>query len=151
MGAAHSGSSLVTSLFNNPHSIRISAGVTCTVLSSNERMFMFIPESSCWTRFERSNRSKGTETFWIRSLPLSPLVIQGVPELDILTYPTISSREVLRKSRCPKTRILPWFLPNWPASAPTFHKIQFVFEASRILVLVTHPVLYYRVVSIQPD
>ena len=60
MAAAHSGSSLVTSLSSNPPSIHITCGVTCTVLSSNERLFTFIRESSCWTRFERSNRSKGT-------------------------------------------------------------------------------------------
>ena len=59
MAAAHSWSFLVTSLSNNPPSIHITCGVTCTDLSSNERLFMFIRESSCWTRFERSNRSKG--------------------------------------------------------------------------------------------
>ena len=58
--AIHSGSSLVTSLSNNPPSIRITCGVTCTVLSKNERLFMFMRESSCWIRFERSNRSKVT-------------------------------------------------------------------------------------------
>ena len=61
--AAHSGSSLVTSLSNNPPSIRITCVVTCTVLSNNERLLMFMRQSSCWTRFKRSNRSKGTGSF----------------------------------------------------------------------------------------
>ena len=61
--AAHSGSFLVTSLSNNPPSIRITSGVTCTVLYSNERLYMFIRDSSCWTSFERSNKSKSTGSF----------------------------------------------------------------------------------------
>ena len=61
--AVRSVSSLVTSLSNNPPSIRITCGVTCTVLSNNERPLIFMRERCCWTRFVRSNRSKGTGSF----------------------------------------------------------------------------------------
>ena len=66
--AAHSVSSLVTSLSNNPLSIRITSGVTCSVLSSNERLYMFIRESSYWTSFERSIKSKSTGSFLDKTL-----------------------------------------------------------------------------------
>ena len=125
--AVHWGSSLVTSLSNYPPSIRITCGVTCTVLSNNEKLFMFMRESSCWTRFERSNRSKGTGSSLDRILSrlLSLQVTQDALELDVQTYPTISLREALHKFLCPETRIPPLFPPDWPASTPIFHRTQF--------------------------
>ena len=115
MAAAHSGSSQVTSLSNNPPSIRITSGVTCTVLSNNERLFAFIREGSCCSRFERSNRSKYIGSF-LDKISISAVFCtgnSGCPGLDVLIYPIISSREVFRKSLCLKTRILPWFPPAY--------------------------------------
>ena len=125
--AVHSGSSLVTSLSNNPTSIRITCGVTCTVLSNNERLFIFMRESSCWTRFERSNKSKGTGSSLDRIFISAAFSTgnSGCPELDVQIYPTISLREALHKFLCPETRIPPLLPPDWPASAPIFHRTQF--------------------------
>ena len=88
---------------------------------------MFMRESSCWTRFERSNRSKGPGPPWIGSLSrlLSLQVTQDVLELDVQSCPTISLREALHKFLCPETRIHTLFLPDWPACVPVFHKTQF--------------------------
>ena len=115
MAAAHSGSSQVTSLSNNPPSIRITSGVTCTVLSNNERLFAFIREGSCCSRFERSNRSNYIGSF-LDKISISAVFCagnSGCPGLDVLIYPIISSTEVFRKSLCLKTRILPWFPPAY--------------------------------------
>ena len=108
MAAAHSGSSLVTYLSNNTPSIRINCGVTCTVLSSNERLFMFVRESSCWTRFERRNRSKDTGFFLDKIFisAASSTGNSGWPGIGFQACPTISSREALHKSLCPETRTL---------------------------------------------
>ena len=75
---------------------------------------MFMRESSCWTRFERSNTSKGQGSPWIGSLSrlLSLQVTQDALELDVQTYPTISLREALHKFLCPETKILTLFLPD---------------------------------------
>ena len=141
MAAAHSGSSLVTFLSNNPPSIRITCGVTCTVLSSNERLFIIMRESSCWTRFERSNRSKGTGSLLdkIFTSAAFALVTQDALELNVQTYLTISLREALHKFLCPETRIPPLSLPDWLASAPIFHRILFSYCA--ILSCGSHPIL----------
>ena len=149
MAAAHSWSSLVTSLSNNPPSIRITCGVTCTVLSNNERLLMFMRESSCWTRFERSNRSKGTGSFLeflSRLLPLQ--VTQDVLGLGVHTYPTISSREAFRKCLCPETRTLLDFCLIGLLLFQSFIELGLLAEAFSILVFVTHPVLDYHVVAI---
>ena len=88
---------------------------------------MFMRESSCWTRFERSNRSKGTGPPWIGSLSrlLSLQVTQDALKLDVQTHPIISLREALHKFICPETKVLPLFLPDWLASAPIFRRAQF--------------------------
>ena len=36
------------------------------VLSKNGRLLIFMRESSCWSRFERSNKSKGTGSYFDR-------------------------------------------------------------------------------------
>ena len=81
---------------------------------------MFIRESSFWSRFERSNKSKGTGSLLDKIF----FSAAGVPELNVLTCLTISSREVRHKSLCSETRILPRFTPDWPGSAPVSHKTQ---------------------------
>ena len=146
MAAAHSESSLVTSFSNNPPSIRITCGVICTVLSNNERLFMFMRESSCWTRFERSNRSKSTAPSWIEALSrlLSLQVTQDVLELDVQTCPTISSREALVQKREP---FLDFCLLGL-LLFQLFIELVLLAEAISILVFVTHPVLDYLVVAI---
>ena len=88
---------------------------------------------------------------WTGSLSrlLSLQVTQGVLELDVQTYPTISLREAFHKFLCPETRIPPLFPPDWPASAPIFHRTQFSSEAVSILVFITHPMFDYHMVAIQ--
>ena len=91
---------------------------------------MLMRESSCWTRFERSNRPKGAGSFLDRFF-ISTAFSTGnsdVLGLDVQTYPTISSREALHKN--------------------SFIELGFFAEAVSILVFVTHSVLNYHVVVI---
>ena len=60
MAAAHSSHFSLQQLTQHPHHLRSDL----TVLSSNQKLFIFIPESSCWTRFEGSNRFKGIGSFF---------------------------------------------------------------------------------------
>ena len=88
---------------------------------------------------------------WIGSLSrlLSLQVTQDALELDVQTYPTISLREALHKFLCSETRIPSLFPPDWPASAPTYHKLRFLAEAVSILVFITQPMFDYHMVAIQ--
>ena len=127
--AVHSGSSLVTSLSNSPPSIRITCGVTCTFLSSNERLFMFMRESSCWTRFERSKRSKGTGSSLDRIFISAAFSTgnSGCAGIGCPDFPTISLREAFHRFLRPETKIPHLFLLDWLASVSFFHRTQFSY------------------------
>ena len=137
--AVHSGSSLVTSLSNNPPSIRITCGVTCTILSNNERLFMFMRGSSCWTRFERSNRSKGTASLLDRIF-ISAAFSTGNSGCPRIGCPYFSNHLV---------KYLLYFCLIGLLLLQSFIELSFLTEAVSILVFITHPVLDYHMVAIQ--
>ena len=96
---------------------------------------------------------RGLDPPWTGSLSqlLSLQVTQDALELDVQTYPTISFKEALHKFLCPETRIPPLLPPDWPASAPIFHRTQFLAETVSILMFITHPMFDYHMVAIQSD
>ena len=67
MAAAHSESSSVTSLSNNPPSIRIACDVTCSVLSSNERLFCSYERVPFGAGSNVATNPRAPGPFWIRS------------------------------------------------------------------------------------
>ena len=126
-------------------------GVACTVLSSNERLFMFMRETSCWARFKRSNISKANGSF------LDKILVSAAFSTGSSWCPGIGCADLSNRTwfHLVKVSLSYVYLSKIENSYlisiwfPIFRKTQ--FPCWVFLVLVTHPVLDYHIVAIQSE